>query len=332
MRSWGLRSTNPHPGGPPVNIHKNAALSLRGREQMIKRLEDGESVAAASAAVGVSERTVRKWLRRHRSEGREGLMDRSSRPHRSPNQVRRTRERQIVRLRSKRWTQAAIAEQLKMPLSTVGVVCRRNGVGRLRDLEPRPPVIRYERSRAGELIHLDIKKLARIERVGHRIHGDRRTTVEGAGWEYLHVCIDDASRVSYAEVLPNERGVTCAAFLERAAAWFRRCGVRVERVMTDNGPGYISKLFRASIRRLGARHIRTRPYTPRTNGKAERFIQTCKREWAYVRPYRTSRERTAALTAFLCRYNCHRPHWGLGRITPQRRLTQLVNNLPGCNS
>jgi transposase InsO family protein len=242
------------------------------------------------------------------------------------------RERQVARLRRKRWTQAAIAEHLQMPLSTVGAVCRRQGVGRLRDLEPRPPVVRYERENAGELVHLDIKKLARIERIGHRIHGDRSRKVEGAGWEYLHVCVDDASRVSYAEVLADEKGVTCTAFLERAAAWFGLRGVVIERVMTDNGPGYLSKAFRRLLRRLGARHIRTRPYTPRTNGKAERFIQTCKREWAYVRPYRSSAARQGALAVFLCYYNCHRPHWGLGRITPQRRLTQLVNNLPGCNN
>ena len=315
-----------------MNVHKNAALTPRGREQMVNRLEAGESGAAAAAAVGVSERTVWKWRARWREGGTEALRDRSSRPKRSPNQVRRTRERAIVRLRRKRWTQAAIAEHLQVPVSTVGAVCRRNGVGRLRDLEPRPPVVRYEREKAGELIHLDIKKLARIERIGHRIHGDRSRTVEGAGWEYLHVCIDDASRVSYAEVLPDERGVTCAAFLQRAAAWLAARGLVIERVMTDNGSGYISKIFRGAVERLGARHIRIRPYTPRTNGKAERFIQTCKRDWAYVRPYRNSDARRAALTAFLCYYNCHRPHWGIGRITPQRRLTQLVNNVPGCNN
>ena len=314
-----------------MNVHKNAALTPSGRERLIQRIEQGESVAAASAAVGVSERTTKKWRARHRAQGREGLTDRSSRPLRSPNQVRRTRERAIVRLRRKRWTQTAIAEHLKMPASTVGAVCRRNGVGRLRNLEPRPPVVRYEREKAGELIHLDIKKLARIERIGHRIHGDRSRSVEGAGWEYLHVCIDDASRISYAEVLPDEKGVTCTGFLERAAAWLRVRGVAIERVMTDNGPGYVSTTFLGLLGRLGARHIRTRPYTPRTNGKAERFIQTCKREWAYARPYRNSDGRRAALTAFLCYYNCHRPHWGIGRITPQRRLTQLVNNVPGCN-
>jgi transposase InsO family protein len=315
-----------------VNVHKNAVLTPRGREQFTDRIEAGESVAAASAAVGVSERTGWKWLGRRRAEGVEGLVDRSSRPRRCPHRVRRTRERQVLRLRKKRWTQAAIAEHLQMPLSTVGAVCRRHAVGRLPNPETRPPVVRYEREGAGELIHLDTKKLARIERVGHRIHGDRSRTVDGAGWEYLHVCIDDASRVSYAEVLIDEKGVTCAGFLERAATWFQARGVVVQRVMTDNGSGYLSKAFRRAVERLGARHIRTRPYTPRTNGKAERFIQTCKREWAYARPYANSRVRHQALDVFLCYYNCHRPHWGLGRITPQLRLTQLVNNVPGCDT
>ena len=315
-----------------MNVHKNAVLTPRGREQFTDRIEAGESVAAASAAVGFSERSGWKWVGRRREAGVEGLMDRSSRPHHSPNRVRRTRERQILRLRRKRWTQAAIADHLQMPLSTVGAVCRRHGMGRLPDQEKRPPVVRYEREGAGELIHLDTKKLARIERVGHRIHGDRSRKADGAGWEYLHVCIDDASRVSYAEVLPDEKGVTCTGFLERAVTWFKARGVTVERIMTDNGSGYLSKAFRHAVERLGARHIRTRPYTPRTNGKAERFIQTCKREWAYARAYATSRIRRQALDVFLCYYNCQRPHWGIGRITPQLRLTQLVNNVPGCDT
>jgi transposase InsO family protein len=231
-----------------------------------------------------------------------------------------------------RCTQAAIADALQMALSTVGAVCRRNGLGRLPDLETRPPAVRYEREHAGELVHLDTKKLARIERVGHRFHGDRSLRVYGAGWEYLHVCIDDASRVAYGEVMPDEKGATRSAFLERAITWFRVRGVQVVRVMTDNGAGYLSKAFRHSIDRLELRHVRTRPYTPRTNGKAERFIQTCKREWAYARPYPNSRRRREALDPFLCFYNCHRPHWGLGRITPQLRLTQLVNNVSGCDN
>jgi transposase InsO family protein len=293
-------------------------------------VEAGEGVAYVAAGSAISERALWKWVGRERKEARAGLEDRSSRPHRSPNRVGRVRERQVLRLRAKRWTQAAIADHLGMALSTVGAVCRRSGLGRLPDLERRPPIVRYERERAGELIHLDIKKLARIERVGHRIHGDRSRTVEGAGWEYLHVCIDDASRVAYAEVLPDEKGVTCTGFLERAVLWLQARGIVVERVMTDNGSGYLSKVFRHAIGRLGARHIRTRPYTPRTNGKAERFIQSCKREWAYARAYPNSRVRRHALHTFLCFYNCHRPHWGLGRITPQLRLTQLMNNVPGC--
>ncbi len=313
-----------------MNVHKNAVLTPRGREQLVERLQAGESKASAAAAVGVSRQTARKWERRMAEEGAAGLEDRSSRPHRSPTQVRRVRERQIARLRRKRWTQAAIAEALGMALSTVGAVCRRLGLGRLPEFERRPPIVRYERERAGEMIHLDIKKLARIERVGHRIHGDRSRTSDGAGWEFLHVCIDDASRVAYAEVLPDEKGLTCTAFLRRAVAWFEARGIRVERVMTDNGSGYLSKVFSALIRTMGARHIRTRPYTPRTNGKAERFIQTCKRHWAYARPYAHSRDRKAALDIFLCYYNCHRPHWGIGRKTPQLRLTELVNNLSGC--
>ena len=313
-----------------MNVHKNAVLTPRGREQLVKRLKAGESKASAAAAVGVSRQTAWKWEKRLAEEGAVGLRDRSSRPHRSPTQVRRAQERQIKRLREKRWTQAAIADALGMALSTVGAVCRRLGLGRLPELERRPPIVRYERDRAGELIHLDIKKLARIERVGHRIHGDRSRISEGAGWEFLHVCIDDASRVAYAQVLPDEKGVTCTEFLRRAVAWFAERGIQVERIMTDNGSGYRSKDFAKLVRSVGARHIRTRPYTPRTNGKAERFIQTCKREWAYARPYAHSRHRNAALDVFLCFYNCHRPHWGLGRKTPQLRLTELVNNLSGC--
>lgn len=315
-----------------MNVHKNAQLTPRGREQLVARVVAGEPAAEVAAGSGVSVRTVWKWVARQRAGGSAALLDRSSRPRRSPHQVRRARERQVLRLRERRWTQAAIAGALQMPLSTVGSVCRRRGMGRLPNLETRPPVVRYERKHAGELVHLDTKKLARIERVGHRIHGNRSLRVYGAGWEYLHVCIDDASRVSYGEVLPDEKGATCTAFLERAVAWFAARGVAVERVMTDNGSGYMSKAFRRAVQQLGARHIRTRPYTPRTNGKAERFIQTCKREWAYARPYPSSRTRRQALDAFLCYYNCHRPHWGIGRITPQLRLTQLVNNVPGCNT
>ena len=313
-------------------MHKNARLTPVGRERAVKRVLKGEPARAVAESIGVSRETVFKWLGRWRREGRSGLQDRSSRPLRSPRRVRRVRERQIVRLRRQRWSSTRIADQLKVPISTVGAVCRRHGLGELSALEPPPVVIRYQWSRPGDMVHLDTKKLARIERTGHRIHGDRARSVEGAGWEFLHVCVDDATRVAYAEVLPDERKESCAAFLARAAAWFVARGVKVERIMTDNGSGYRSKLFRRVVEVLRARHVFTRPYTPRTNGKAERFIQTCKWDWAYARPYRHSDARTAALALFLNFYNCHRPHWGIGRKTPQLRLAELVNNVPGCNT
>jgi len=314
-----------------VNIHKNARLTPRSREQLVQRVQAGEPPEEVAHGFGISVRTVHKWLKRWRVEGKRGLLDRSSRPHRSPRRLSRQRERHVLRLRERRWTGARIADYTGIALSTVGAVLRRHSLGRLEDLEPTPPVIRYEWDRPGELVHLDIKKLARIERIGHRIHGDRQRQKEGAGWEYLHVCVDDASRVAYAEVLPDEKGRTCADFLLRAAAWFGQRSVQFERVMTDNGSGYVSHVFQRAIEHLRAKHIRTRPYTPKTNGKAERFIQTCKREWAYAEPYSHSRRRTAALRRFLNYYNCHRPHWGIGRKTPQLRLTELVNNVSGCN-
>ena len=315
-----------------MNMHKNAVLTPVSRERAVRRVLGGEKAAVVARSVGISRERLFEWLRRWREEGRAGLQDRSSRPLRSPRKLHRARERQIVRLRRQRWSTPRIADQLKLPLSTVGVVCRRNGLGRLKDLEPATAVIRYEWSKPGEMVHLDTKKLARIEGIGHRIHGDRSRSIEGVGWEFLHVCVDDATRLSYAEVLPDERKERCTSFLMRALAWFGTRAVKVERIMTDNGSGYRSKLFRRVVQAHGARHIFTRPYTPRTNGKAERFIQTCKRDWAYARPYRHSDARTAALALFLCFYNCHRPHWGIGRKTPQLRLRELVNNVPGCNT
>ena len=315
-----------------MNVHKNAVLTPAGRERAVKRVLEGEKVRDVAQSLGVSRRTIYKWVRRWKEEGPAGLEDRSSRPHHIPGKTSRGLERQVIRLRKKRWSTGRIAEHVKLPISTVGEICRRHGMGRLPKLDPPPPVVRYERERPGELLHLDTKKLARIERIGHRIHGDRSQTIEGAGWEFLHVCVDDASRVSYAEVLPDERGVTCAGFVKRAADWFALQGVRFERVMTDNGSGYVSKIFARVLGALGARHVRTRPYTPRTNGKAERFIQTCKRDWAYARPYHHSDARTAALRPFLCFYNCYRLHWGIGRKTPRLRLAELGHNLAGSNT
>lgn len=281
-----------------------------------------------AAAFGMSERSVAKWWRRWQVEGAAGLQDRSSRPHRSPQRTAGQVVGRIVRLRRQRWTSPAIARRLGLPLSTVGLTLRRVGLNRLRMLEPRPPIVRYERAQPGELVHVDTKKLACIRRVGHRIHGDRSGRVYGAGWEYLHVCIDDATRVAYTELLPTEDRFAVSAFLQRAATWFGQLGVRIQRVMTDNAFAYRSHAYQAVLAALAARHIRTRPYTPRTNGKAERFIQTCLREWAYQRPYRRSAARTAALPSFTKRYNVERPHTALQRRPPLARLLELSEQRP----
>jgi transposase InsO family protein len=313
-----------------VNVHKNAKLAPAGRALLVQRVVVGrERRGRVAAAFGVSARTVGKWVRRWGLEGTPGLVDRSSRPRRCPHQLRPRQVERIAGLRRRRWTSPAIAQRLRLPVSTVGLVLRRLKLNRLRLLEAPVPPIRYERARPGELVHLDVKKLARIERVGHRIHGDRRTRVVGAGWEYVHVCVDDATRVAYCELLPGEDKLWASVFLHRAVAWFQQLGVgRFERVMTDNGSAYRSRHFGSTLAALGARHLRTRPYTPRTNGKAERFIQTCLREWAYRRPYRTSTVRAAALPAFIRRYNIERPHTALQRRPPLARLLELREQRP----
>lgn len=307
-----------------MNVHKNAKLAPAGRallvERVVVRLERRRQVAQA---FGVSERTVTKWVGRWRVNGAGGLADRSSRPRRCPHQLPGRTVRRIEGLRRRRWTSPAIAQRVRVPVSTVGLTLRRLGLNRLQALEPRPPVVRYERAQAGELVHVDTKKLARITHVGHRIHGDRRDRHRWAGWEHLHVCIDDATRLAYTEILPGEDRAAATGFLERAARWFAALGVRVERVMTDNAFAYRSHVYQAALALLGVRHLRTRPYTPRTNGKAERFIQTCLREWAYARPYRRSAARSAALPIFTRRYNVERPHTALQRRPPLARLLEL---------
>lgn len=311
-----------------VNVHKNARLTPAGRALMVERVQQGEPVRTVAEAMGVSVPTVYKWLKRWKAEGEAGLEDRSSRPHHSPRRLPRHRRRQVERLRRRGWSTPRIARELKMPLSTVGAECRRLGLGRLKALKPPEPVIRYERDHPGELLHMDIKKLGRIGRVGHRIHGDRRRRSRGIGWEYLHVCIDDASRVAYAEVLRDEKKETVTAFTVRAVRWFEERGVGIQRIMTDNGSAYRSKLLRKTLEARGIRHLFTRPYTPRTNGKAERFIRTALEEWAYARPYSHSNARIAALWPFLRYYNCGRPHGGIQGKTPQQRLSELtVNNV-----
>jgi transposase InsO family protein len=289
----------------------------------VELLESGDRAEVVAGEMGVSRRTAFKWLKRYREEGEAGLQDRSSRPHRHPNRLPRSRRRQIERLRRKRWSSPRIADHLKMPISTVTVEVRRLGLNRLSKLAPPDPVVRYERSRPGSLIHMDIKKLARIVRVGHRIHGDRSKRVAGVGWEFYHAAIDDATRLAYGEVLPSERKEDVVAFLQRTVAFFERQGVKISQLMTDNGPAYRSKLFGRTLRVLGIQHIFTRPYTPRTNGKVERFIRTSTEEWAYGRAYPHSRVRTKALRAWLDYYNLTRRHAGIGRRTPFQRLVAL---------
>ena len=312
-----------------MNVHKNAKLTPAGRALLVQRVvEQRERRGAVAAALGVSERTVAKWVRRWRVGGAAGLVDRSSRPRRCPHQLARARVRQIERLRRRRWSSPWIARAVGLPVSTVVVTVRRLGLNRLRALEPREPVIRYERARPGELVHVDTKRLVRIGRVGHRIHGDRRRGVRGVGWESLHVGVDDATRLAYSEVLAAETGAAAAGFLRRAATWFAVGGVRLERVMTDNAKAYSSHVYQTTLHALGVRHRPTRPYTPRTNGKAERFIQTCLREWAYRRPYGNSHARTEALPAFLQHYNTERPHTALQRRPPLARFFELSEQRP----
>lgn len=289
---------------------------------MVQRLAAGEPLAQVAQGLDLSTTTVRRWWRRYQAEGAGGLGDRSSRPHRSPRALPRWRRRQIVRLRRGRWSSVQIAEALRLPLPTVVHVQRRLGLARLPELAPKPPVHRYERRVPGALIHLDIKKLGRIGCIGHRIHGDRRTRSRGIGWEYLHVAIDDATRLAYAAIFPDETGVSTAAFLALAAAWFARQGIRWRALMTDNGSGYRSHRFQRVRRQLRFRHVWTRPYRPQTNGKAERFIRTCLARWAYAAAYRSSLERAAALPEWLRYYNQERPHTALGFTTPAQRLAE----------
>ena len=311
-----------------MNIHKNARLSPAGRALLVRRVVvDREPAPDVAGALGVSVRTVYKWVRRWRTEGAAGLQDHSSRPQHSPRQLRRCQRRQILRLRRQRLSALQIARQTGLPVSTVVTVQRRLGLNRLARLTPPIPVIRYEWPAPGDLLHLDVKKLGRIGRVGHRIHGDHQIRARGIGWEYLHVAIDDATRLAYVELLADETGASVTGFLERAAAWYAARGIGLRRVMTDNGSGYVSRRFAAAVRQLGARHLRTRPYRPRTNGKAERFIQTLLREWAYARPYPASWVRRRALGPYLRFYNRRRPHTALGFRSPQQRWAILVNNV-----
>jgi len=311
-----------------MNSHKNARLTfVRRRELVLDVLQRGLTQGAAAAAHGVSVPTVRKWVGRYLADGEAGLADRSSRPQRSPRAIAPATALAIVELRRRRLTQARIAASLGVSKSTVGRVLARAGLSRLSDLEPAEPIVRYEHAHPGDLVHIDTKKLGRIERLGHRISGDRRDTVDGAGWEFLFVAVDDRARLGVTAMHPDERQASAVRFLRATVADFARFGVRVRRVLTDNGSAFRSKAFARACRRLRIKHSFTRPYRPQTNGKAERFIQSALREWAYGIAYHHSAERAAMLERWTHHYNWHRPHQGIGGLAPISRLAQPRNNL-----
>jgi transposase InsO family protein len=313
-----------------MDTHKNARLTPKGREEMVRAvLAGGLSKAAAARKFNSTPKTVNKWVERFRTEGVDGLRDRSSRPLSSPTQTPQATCAAVEVLRRQRYTGKQIASEFAISPATVSRILHRLGLNRLSALEPAEPVRRYEREHPGELIHIDIKKLGRFNEIGHRITGDRRgqSNRRGVGWEYVHVCIDDHSRIAFAKVMPDEKKRSSVAFLKAAVAYYAGLGINVERVMTDNGSCYKSFAFRRACRRLGLRHIRTKPYTPKTNGKVERFIQTSLREWAYAQAYPNSRERKAELPIWLHRYNWHRPHAGIDGKTPISRLGLTENNV-----
>ena len=304
-----------------MNIHENARTTPASRSLLVHRVRDeGWTPRKAAIAAGISPRTAYKWLGRFAGEGKAGLRDRSSAAHRRPHALPREWVELIIFLRQFKQTARLIAAQLDLPRSTISAVLARSGLGPLASLEPPVPPRRYERRHAGELLHLDIKKLGRFRKPGHRVTGVRTACRNHqVGWEFVHVAIDDFSRIAYAEVLPDEKGQTCARFMRRACEWFARQGIRIQALLTDNGTGYRSHRFREACRTLHLRHHRTRPYTPRTNGKAERFIQSMLREWAYGRLYRSSAERRRDLLRWLRFYNEERPHASLSYLSPFSR-------------
>jgi transposase InsO family protein len=310
-----------------VNLHRRARTTPESRALLARRVfEEGWSRRRAGRAFGISLPTVRKWLVRWEMAGVQGLGDRSSRPQRSPRRIRSRDRERILSLRRQKRTAVAIAEITGISRATVGRVLRSERLSRWKSLFPREPDRRYERAVAGELLHLDIKKLGRIVGgPGHRVTGDRRGQREGSGWECAHVCVDDHSRLSYVEILPDEKRETTSAFLQRALHWYALQGVTPQALLTDNGSAYRSVLFADACRQRGLRHLFTRPYRPRTNGKAERFIRTALTEWAYRRPFRSSAERARALQPWLHHYNFHRRHTALGGRPPASRVNNLLS-------
>ncbi len=313
-----------------MNLHKHARLTPRGRALLVDRIvTQGLRVEGAAHAAGVSVRTAYKWLKRFMEEGVAGLADRASRPHHCPHATPQEIVDQVFHHRRARLTYHQIAAQLAIAPSTIARLLRRAGLHRLAELEPAAPPNRYEYAKPGQLLHLDIKKLGRFRQPGHRVTGDRQVKSRGSGWEYVHLSIDDHSRVAFGAIKPDERGASACKALLQALRYYRTLGVRFERVLTDNGACYRSRRFRRLVRRLGMRHLRTRPYTPRTNGKAERLVQTCLREWAYARTYVDSAQRAATLNDWLHHYNWHRPHASLGYKPPISRIPMPLNNVLG---
>lgn len=320
-------------GETQMNIHNNARLTPRGREILVRRIvEHGLRPEEAAQASGVTARTAYKWLGRFRTEGWEGLRDRSSRPqscpHRTPEEIRE----RIIQLRQERWTYRAISAAVAVSQTTVGRVLQAAGLNRLSLLEPARPTNRYVHERPGDLLHLDIKKLGRFRQPGHRVTGNRKQDSPGAGWEYVHVAIDDASRVGFATIHADEKATSACRALLAGVRYYTGFGITIRRVMTDNGACYRSRKFRRLCRRLKVRHIRTKPYSPRTNGKAERFIKTALHEWAYARSYQNSECRAAAMPIWIHRYNWHREHAGINYQTPISTLGLPLNNLVALHS
>lgn len=312
-----------------MNIHQNAKLTPFGRERMVLAIIGGRTPEAAARDAGVCPRTARKWQRRYEQEGRSGLADRSSRPKRLRCPTPQEKIEQVIALRRMRLPGKEIARTLGLSAATVSRILGKAKLSRAGDIDPPPPPNRYEYDKPGGLLHMDVKKLGRFSGIGHRITGNRATATRtvGRGWEFVHVAIDDNSRIAFSKIMPDEKQGSAIAFLKEARAYYRSLGIRIERVMTDNGSCYKARNFAKACRRRGIKHIRTRPYTPRTNGKAERFIKTALAEWAYAQPFQTSELRAAELPIWLHRYNHHRPHTAIGDKPPISRLPYTANNL-----
>ena len=313
-----------------MNVHKNARLTAHSRAELVRRvLVEGQSRKAVATAFGIDAKTVGKWVKRFEAEGPAGLEDRSSRPRKLHRPTPAETVDQVIALRRERLCGQQIAKKTGVSPATVSRILRGAKLSRARDLDPPQPIVRYEHKAPGEMIHLDIKKLGRFEKPGHRVTGDRtgQSNSRGVGWEFVHVCIDDHSRLAFSQILPDETAQSAVPFLRAAVAYYASLGVTVSRVMTDNGSCYISHAFRDACVQLGLKHIKTKPYTPKTNGKAERFIQTSLREWAYAQAYPSSDRRAAELPVWLHRYNWHRPHGGIKSQTPISRLALDADNL-----